>query len=209
MTAHSLAFYSFLTEMSRERQPRPQGSSNVYSVVDDDPYERDVYSIDVELNPAYKPAAEPLLSHNLGTEAPFSHISANEGVVTSDTPMDGSGVEEKIERVESRVEEEGVDTTYYTPMDAGEVDEEGVDATYYTPMDIGEVEEKGKGVQSRTVLKEAEQRNRAEGDGNLNWGAITLGKSNEADGSSGEESVMGEVKETASDEEDNTYTAYI
>ena len=209
MTAHSLAFYNFLTEMTRGRQPQPQGSSNVYSVVDGDPYKRDVYSIDVELNPAYKPAAEPLLSHNLGTEAPFSHISANEGVVTSDTPMDGSGVEEEIERVESRVEEEGVDTTYYTPMDAGEVDEEEVDATYYTPMDIGEVEENGKRVQSRAVLIEAEQRNRAEGDGNLNWGAITLGESNEADGSSGEESVMGENKETASDEEDNTYTAYI
>ena len=206
MTAHSLAFYSFLTEMSRERKPQPQGSSNVYSVVDDDPYERDVYSIDVELNPAYKPAAEPLLSHNLGTEAPFSHISANEGVVTSDTPMDGSGVEKEIERVESRVEEEGA---YYTPMDAGEVDEKGVADTYYTPMDNGEVEEKGKGAQSRAVLKDAEQRNRAEGDGNLNWGAITLGKSDEADGSSGKESVMGEDKETASDEEDNTYTAYI
>ena len=195
--------------MTRERQPWPQGSSNVYSVVDGDPYERDVYSIAVELNPAYKPEAEPLLFHNLGTEAPFSHISANEGVVTYDTPMDGSGVEKKIERVESKVEEEGADATYYTPMDAGEVDEKGVDATYYTPKDIGEVEEKGKGVQNRTVLKEAEQRNRAEGDGNLNCGAITLGKSNEADGSSGEESVMGEVKETASDEEDNTYTAYI
>ena len=62
----------------------------------------------------------------------------NESVAVSETPMDGTGVEEEEQRTESRVEEEEADVTYYTPMNAGEV------------------EDSGMSVQSRTVLKEAE-----------------------------------------------------
>ena len=52
--------------------------------------------------------------------------------------MHGEGVEEETERVESRVEEEEEDVTYYTPMDAGEL------------------EQNGMSVQSGVVLEEAE-----------------------------------------------------
>ena len=52
-------------------------------------------------------------------------------------PIAGEDVEEEVERVESRVEEEE-------------------DVTYYTPMNVGETEENEMVMQRRTVLKEAE-----------------------------------------------------
>ena len=105
----------------------------VYSEIDDDPYDAaaDGGSIGVEKNPAY--IAELPLS-----QAPVSHAYANERVVLNGTPVHGEGVEGETERVESRVEEEEEDVTYYTPMDAGEVEENGMT------------------VQSGVVLEEAE-----------------------------------------------------
>ena len=60
----------------------------------------------------------------------------NESIV--DMPIAGEVVEEEVQRVESRVEEEEEDVTYYTPMNAGEA------------------EENEMVMQSRAVLKEAE-----------------------------------------------------
>ena len=93
------------------------------------------------------PSAELFLSQNLSSEAPLSHVYVNERVVMYDNPVDGEGVEGEADRVESRVEEEGADVTYYTPMDGGDVEQNGVN------------------VQSRAVLEEAECDNmdRAEG----------------------------------------------
>ena len=73
----------------------------------------------------------------------------NESVVVSETPMDGEGVEEEEQRVESRVEEEEADVTYYTPMNAGEV------------------EEGGMSMLSRAVTKEAEHDSMSMAEGAL------------------------------------------
>ena len=111
-------YSTILPEMARVRQPHP---SNTYSTIDDVEVPTD--SIALELNPAYD-AAEggPALSHNLGTEA----VSLNEGVVTFETPRDGRGVDEEIDRAECRMEDEEEDVTYYTPMDADARVDEGV-----------------------------------------------------------------------------------
>ena len=181
--------------MARERQPRPQGSSNVYSEIDygSRPYDDAVDPTAIELNPAYQPAETgPGLPTNLGTEAPFTHISLIEGAVIVETPIGGDGVEE-VQRAESGVENEEADVTYYTPMDADVEDKEGV--------------------QSRAVLNEAEPTSRPEGEGDINLGAVaratTWGGQDEAFGSSGRECLVGGDGEIASDEEDNAYTAYI
>ena len=84
---------TILPEMARVRQPHP---SNTYSTIDDVEVPTD--SIALELNPAYDAAEDgPALSHNLGTEAV---ISLNEGAVTFETPRDGRGVDEEIDRAE-------------------------------------------------------------------------------------------------------------
>ena len=149
---------TILPEMARVRQPHP---SNTYCTIDDVEVPTD--SIALELNPAYD-AAEggPALSHNLGTEAV---ISLNEGVVTFETPRDGRGVDEEIDRAECRMEDEEEDVTYYTPMDADAREDEGV----HSRAENG--------------------RNMAENEGDFNWGATTI---DEAYGGSGRERLVGE-----------------
>ena len=161
-------------EMARVRQPLP---SNTYSTIDDAEVPTD--SIALELNPAYDAAEDgPALSHNLGTEA----VSLNEGVVIFETPRDGRGVDEEIDRAECRMEDEEEDVTYYTPMDADERED--------------------KGVHSRAE----NGRNMAENEGDFNWGATTF---DEAYGGSGRDRLVDEDGERDSDDEDGTYTAYI
>ena len=161
-------------EMARVRQPLP---SNTYSTIDDAEVPTD--SIALELNPAYDAAEDgPALSHNLGTEA----VSLNEGVVTFETPRDGRGVDEEIDRAECRMEDEEEDVTYYTPMDADAREDEGV----HSRAENG--------------------RNMAENEGDFNWGATTF---DEAYGGSGRDRLVGEDGERDSDDEDGTYTAYI
>ena len=129
--------------MARVRQRLP---SNTYSTIDDVEVPTD--SIALELNHAYD-AAEggPALSHNLGTEAV---ISLNEGAVTFETPRDGRGVDEEIERAEGRMEDEEEDVTYYTPMDADEREDEGVHSRAENGI------------------------NMAENEGDFNWRATTI-----------------------------------
>ena len=160
--------------MARVRQPLP---SSTYCTIDDVEVPTD--SIALELNPAYD-AAEggPALSHNLGTEAV---ISLNVGAVTFETPRDGRGVDEEIDRAERRMEDEEEDVTYYTPMDA-DAQEDGV----HSRAENG--------------------RNMPENEGDFNWGATTIA---EAYGGSGRERLVGEDGERDLDEEDSTYTAYM
>ena len=131
-----LAIFTEITEITqRHGYSEIDGDqSQVYSEIDDDPYDAavDGDSVGVEKNPAY--IAELSLS-----QAPVSHAYANERVVLNGTPEHGKGVEEETERVESREEEE----------------EEEEDVTYYTPMDAGELEENGMSVQSGVVVEEA------------------------------------------------------
>ena len=141
-------YLSILTDITKENQHRAHGYSKisndqaqVYSEIDGDPYDNveDGDSIGVEKNPAYEPIDElPCLSqsHSRETNVPVSQVYVNESIV--DTLIAGEDVEEEVQRVESRVEEEEEDVTYYTPMNAGEA------------------EENEMSVQSRAVLKEAE-----------------------------------------------------
>ena len=139
MDPHQLYCYlAILTEITERTQRHGYSEidgdqSQVYSEIDVDPYDAaaDGDSVGVEKNPAY--IAELSLS-----QAPVSHAYANERVVLNGTPVHGEGVEEETERVESRVEEEEEDVTYYTPMDAGELEENGMT------------------VQSGVILEEAE-----------------------------------------------------
>ena len=141
-------YLSILTEITKGNQRREHSYSKisddqaqVYSEIDGDRYDdvEDGDSIGVEENSAYKPIDELLcLSQNRSgeTHVPVSQVYVNESIV--DTPIAGEDVEEEVERVESRVEEEEEDVTYCTPMNAGEA------------------EENKMSVQSRAVLKEAE-----------------------------------------------------
>ena len=176
---HSTLF----TEMAKERQPSP---SNVYSAVGDSSlYEVD--SLTFELNPAYKTAEDGLAFSDsiFGSEAPLSCINLNKGAVTLETPRDGVDMEERMVKAEGRVEDEETDVTYYTPMNA-DVQKDGV--------------------HSRAALNEAGQRNMAENEGDFSWGATAI---DAGYGDSGRERLVGEDGERDSDEEDNTYTAYI
>ena len=148
MDPHQLYCYlSIFTEITERTQRHGYSEidgdqSQVYSEIDVDPYDAAAHvdSVGVEKNPAY--IAELSLS-----QAPVSHAYANERVVLNGTPGHGEGVEVETETLESRMEEEEEDVTYYTPMDAGEF------------------EENGMSVQSGVVLEEAEHDNmdRAEG----------------------------------------------
>ena len=113
--------------------------------------EQDGDSIGVETNLAYKPMDELPLSQNCNRQGqvPLSLVIVNESVAVSETPMDGTGVEEEEQRAESRLEEGEANVTYYTPMNAGEVEEGGMSA------------------QSRAVLKEAEHESMSMAEGAL------------------------------------------
>ena len=153
-------YHSILTEISKEKQHRAYGYSEidddqaqVYSDIGGDPYDdvEDGDSIGVETNPAYKPIDELPLSQNRSRQGqvPLSLVIVNESIAVSKTPMDGTGVEEEEQRAESRVEEEEADVTYYTPMNAGEV------------------EECGMSMQGRSVMKEAEHDSMSMAEGAL------------------------------------------
>ena len=162
VSSHILYCLSILSEITKGSQNRAYGYSEVnddqaqvYSEIDSEPYDgvevEDGDSIGVETNPAYKPIDELPLSQNRSRQAdiPLSRVYVNESVVVSETPMDGEGVEEEEQRVESRVEEEEADVTYYTPMNAGEA------------------EESGMSMLSRAVMKEAEHDSMSVAEGAL------------------------------------------
>ena len=136
-------------------------------------------SIALELNPAYD-AAEG--GPALSHNLGTEAVSLKEETVAFETPRDGRGVDKGTERAEGRMEDEEEDVTYYTPMDADKREDEEV----HSRAENG--------------------RNMAENEGDFNWGATTF---DEAYGGSGRERLVGKDVERNSDEEDNTYTAYI
>ena len=144
-----------------------------------DDVEVPTHSIALELNPAYDTAEG---GPALSHNLGTEAVSLNEGSVTFETPRDVRGVDEEIDRAEGRMEDEEEDVTYYTPMDADEREDEGV----HSRAENG--------------------RNMAENEGDFNWGATTI---DAGYGDSGRERHVGEDGERDSDEEDNTYTAYI
>ena len=139
---------------------QPQDAGHTYSKINGDPYNviAGAESIVAQQNPAYIPSSEPSLAHNSSTKAPLllSHIYVNEAAVNYNIPLHSRDEEGETKRVKSKVEEEGEDVTYYTPMDSGS----------------GEVEEVGKTVQSRAVVMEAQKMSKAEEEGTLDWGMI-------------------------------------
>ena len=190
--------FAVFTEMAGGKQP--QGSGKIYSEIDDEPYDAvlGADSIVAQQNPAYIPVSrsQPSSSPNPSTNAPIpvSHIYVNEGADNYNITINSRDEEEGTERVKSRMDEEGEDDTYYTPMDGGS----------------REVEEVGKPVPSRAALKEAQKQSKAEEEGTLDWemiaGATTLGEVDGTSGSNWRESGSGVATETAPHEVIDTET---